>query len=347
MVGSQATMDTRFNFESWRLGIALVLLTAVLAAYSSAATPQQPLPLKLLRDIPLPGSTARFDHESLDPNTGLLFIAHSGDSSVLAFDTNTQKLVAEIPGVSRVHGVLAVPPLGRVYASATGTNEVGAIDERTFRIVARIPGGYDPDGLAFDRDDHKLFVSDGRGRSETVIDTDTERQVATIQIGSEAGDTQFDPVSGRVYVEAQSENALVAINAKTNKVVGRYALPGCDQDHTLNIDVPDRLAFIACHGNAKLLIFDLRTMRAIGIHSVGEDPDLLSFDAGLKRLYVASESGVVAVFQEKNLRLVELGQGFLAYNAHSVAVDTRHRVYFPLQDVNGRPVLRVMAAVTN
>ena len=41
--------------------------------------------------------------------------------------------------------------------------------------------------------------------------------------------------------------------------------------------------------------------------------------------------------------LSRLGQGFLATNAHSVAVDPRtHLAYFPLQDLGGRPVLRVM-----
>lgn len=35
---------------------------------------------------------------------------------------------------------------------------------------------------------------------------------------------------------------------------------------------------------------------------------------------------------------------YLAYEAHSVAVDPQtHRVYFPLQNVNGHGVLRIMA----
>lgn len=329
----------------WQAAIAA--LAVVLLGCTSTAAPSRRLPLRLVRDIPLPGRATRFDYESLDSKTGLLFISHLGDSHVLVFDTNTQKLVADIPDVSKVHGVLAVPSLGRAYASATGTDEVVAIDERTLRIVARIPGGDYPDGLAFDPKDHELFVSDEAGRTDTVIDTDTERRVATVQLGSEAGNTQFDAASGRMYVDAQSKNELVAIDPETKKVVGHYALSGCNHDHGLNIDVPDRLAFIACDGNAKLLTFDLKTMRQTGIDSVGRDPDVLCFDAKLKRLYVASESGVVAVFEEKNRKLVKLGQTFLAYEAHSVAVDGKDRVYFPLQNLGGRPVLRVMAPLAN
>jgi hypothetical protein len=41
--------------------------------------------------------------------------------------------------------------------------------------------------------------------------------------------------------------------------------------------------------------------------------------------------------------LRKIGQSHLAGGAHSVAVDqATHRVFFPLQDVGGHPVLRVM-----
>ena len=320
-----------------------ILAAGLLVACSGAATPSKPLPLKILRDIPLPGRTTRFDYESLDPKTGLLFIAHLGDSRVLAFDTNTQKLVADIPDVSEVHGVLAIPSLGRMYASATGHNEVFAIDEHSFSITAKIPGGVYPDGIAYDPADHELFVSDEAGRTDTVIDTNTNQRIATIRLGGEAGNTQYDPVSGHMYVDVQTLNRLVAMDPKTKSIVGSYPLPGCEHDHGLYIDVPHRLAFIACDGNAKLLTFDLRQTRVTGIHSVGKDPDVLSFDAVLERLYVASESGVVAAFEEKGQGAVKLGENYVAHEAHSVAVDAQHRVYFPLQNVKGHPVLRVMA----
>jgi hypothetical protein len=76
------------------------------------------------------------------------------------------------------------------------------------------------------------------------------------------------------------------------------------------------------------------------------DVDVLAFDPGLQRLYAASEPGMVAVFAVAADRGVrELGRGFVGPNAHSVAVDpVTHRVYFPLADAGGRPVLRVMDA---
>jgi DNA-binding beta-propeller fold protein YncE len=112
----------------------------------------------------------------------------------------------------------------------------------------------------------------------------------------------------------------------------------------LIIDAPRRVAFVACDENARLLVFDLRALRVTAQETVGENPDVLALDEGLHRLYVAAESGILAVFEEQGTSLRKLGQALLAPNAHTVAVDpATHQVYLPLENVNGKPVLRIMA----
>ena len=85
-------------------------------------------------------------------------------------------------------------------------------------------------------------------------------------------------------------------------------------------------------------------MKAAGIADVGDGPDVLAFDPGLRRLYVSAESGDVAVFQEQGRTLRKLGQAHLAAAAHTVAVDPKtHLVYFPLQSgSNGKPQLLIV-----
>jgi DNA-binding beta-propeller fold protein YncE len=142
----------------------------------------------------------------------------------------------------------------------------------------------------------------------------------------------------------QTRNQLVAIGPTTFRVVKRYRLPGCNHDHGLLIDATRRLAFVACDGNARLLVVDMRTFRVLSTHSLGPDPDVLAFDSSLRRLYVAAESGVVSVFREQGRNLVKLGQAFVAQGAHTIAADSRtHRVYLPLEGTHNHPVLRIMA----
>jgi DNA-binding beta-propeller fold protein YncE len=106
--------------------------------------------------------------------------------------------------------------------------------------------------------------------------------------------------------------------------------------------VPQRLAFVAGEENHKLAVVDLTTMKVLATYPVGEDPDVLAFDPGLKLLYVSAESGHVTVFREQGKSLVSEGEFFMPH-AHTVCVDPdTHLVYFPLQDVEGHPILRIM-----
>ena len=317
----------------------LAIITSVPAAAMAGS-----LPLKTVSDIRLTGAATRLDYESYDPRNGLLFLAHLGDNIVTVFDTVADKVVTDIYDVGRVHGVLVIPGLDRVYASATQTDEVVAIDEHSLKIVARIPAGHYPDGMAYAPLQHRLYVSDETGATETVIDTKNNTRIATIPLGGEAGNSQYDPTSGHVFVNVQSgDGGLVEIDPQSNKIVMRHALPGARGNHGLLIDPEGRLAFIACEDDDKLLVFDMRTWRVVSSFEVGGDPDVLAFDPGMHRLYVAGEKGVVSVFAADNGSVTKLGEGFLGDNAHVVAVDPRsHRAYFPLKDVGGHPVLRIM-----
>jgi YVTN family beta-propeller protein len=320
----------------------LSLLVGLAAAQASA----QGISLARAADVPLGGNPTRLDYESLDLGRHLLFIAHLGDSAVIVFDTQAQRVVTRISGVSHVHGVVAIPELGRVYASATGTNEVVAIDAKTLQVVARAPGGVYPDGMAYAPEVHKLYVSDEHGGTDTVIDVRTNTRVATIALGGEVGNTQYDPVSRHIYSNVQTRRQLVEIDPVSDQIVARIHLPGAAGNHGLLIEPQQRRAFIACEGNHKLLVLDLETRKVTASFDVGEDPDVLAYDPALGYLYVAAESGPVSVFEAQGGQVSKIAETVVGPNAHVVAVDPNtHKSYFPLKDVDGRAVLRIMSAL--
>lgn len=321
-----------------------IMAVATLGVFGvSVAAAATGLPLETVADIPLGGHTTRLDYESYDAGRHLLFIAHLGDSAVIVFDTQAQRVVSRITDLSKVHGVLAIPELGKVYASATGTNEVVAIDETSLKITARMPGGVYPDGMAYVPEVHKLYVSDEHGDANTVIDVNTNTRVATIPLGGEAGNTQYDSVSRHVFANVQTRNQLVEIDPMTDKVIGRIDLPGAQENHGLLIEPAQRRAFVACEGNDKLLVVDLQTRKVTASFDVGGGPDVLAYDPGLHHLYVAGEAGIVSIFNIEGGNASKIGEALLGPHAHVVGVDSvTHQVYFPLMDLDGRTVLRIM-----
>jgi DNA-binding beta-propeller fold protein YncE len=299
--------------------------------------------LRLVRELPLPGSASRFDYQSFDPTTHKLYMNHMNAGETLVFSTDSGRIIGRIAGVPRATGVLVIPSLHRVYVSAAGAHEVVGVDDRTLQVVQRIGGIQFPDGIAYASDVGKLFVSDESGSADIVIDMKTGKKLTTIALGGEAGNTHYDSVSHCVLVAVQTRNQLVAIDPVSEKIVGRYDLPGSDHPHGFALDQPGRLLFMSCEGNAKLLVLDLTTMRVIGAHDVGESPDVLAWDAEWRRLYVASEGGVLSAFWADGMTLRAAGE-YRAPHAHAVGLDSHtHRLYLPLQNISGRPVLRVLA----
>lgn len=322
------------------------LACAAATAGAAPAALAAALPLKEVARAPLSGPPVRFDYTSVDPSTGLLWVAHMNAGKLLAVSLRTRKIVHTIdaPGV---HGVIAVPALGRVYASATDDREALTIDAHSGKVLNRAPAGRYPDGLAWDPVEKHVFVSDESGGVETVLSAKGDR-IATIDLGGEAGNVQYDAGSGLVLADVQTRNDIAVIDPKANRIARRIPLGGCDGDHSLLVDAPQRLAFVACEGNARLLLLDLRRSRVLASDAVGGSPDVLAFDPGLKRLYVAAESGTVGVYEETgsgaSRGMRRLGLAFLADAAHTVAVDpATHLVYFPLEHgSSGGPQLLVM-----
>ncbi len=333
----------RWLEKNWLLvpiGLIFVMVVAGIATYALNASGD----LSFQRDsyIALPGNPSRFDYQNLDAQTGLLFITHTGDGMITVFDTVSTKVVANIPGIPDVKSALAVSNVGRIFATDGRDNLVYVMNEHSMRIIAKIPVGDAPDGMVYDPVEQKIFVADGGGQSDGVINVQTEQRIAEIPLGGDAGDVEYDAVSHRIFSLVATLNQLVAIDPRTDKITARYTLPGCQSPNDLLIDEQQRLAFVDCADNATLVMVDMLSMAVIASQSVGNNPDLMALDSGWHYLYVASESGVVSVFDEQGRALQRVGEGYVAEGAHSVAVDLKtHDIYFPLQNVNNSPVLLV------
>jgi DNA-binding beta-propeller fold protein YncE len=237
--------------------------------------------------------------------------------------------------------------LGRIFASVTGDHQVAIVDRASLKTLVQVGEIKYPDGLAYASTVERLFVSDEHGNADAVIDTTNNTLVATIPLGGGAGNTVYDSASDKIFVAVHDKNELVTIDPLRAKITARTPLTWVQDPHGIALDVENQLAFVAGEGNHKLVVVDLKNMQESPPLSVGRSPDVLAFDNGTKRLYVAAESGQVKVFHEANRTLEPEGELHLPHG-HSVAVDPKtHLVYFPLEDVDGKPLLRIMEWVGN
>lgn len=319
----------------------IVLGLTVMSNSAQRQVSRSGLPLQVVGEMALPGNDSRFDYASLDPGKGLLLIAHLGTGEVVEVDIRGHRVVRTIGNISGVHGVLVVPGLRRVYATATGANTMVILNEDNGEQIGCAPTGRYPDGLAYDPHRSAVWTTNETGGSETVIDADTAALRGTVALGGEAGNVVYDPTADQMVVAVQGKNQLALINPTTLVVTKTVPLPGCHHSHGLGLDPGNRLAFVACDGNAVLLTVDLASSQVTGTTPVGDGPDVLAYDLGAHRLYVAAESGWLTVLDLHGHQLAVAGGEHLADGAHVVAVDPHtHHSYYPIPSgPDGHPAL--------
>jgi len=241
------------------LGSFALLLFLLGSEVMRFSTPAQLHHLQLVQDIPLPdalpdphrtnqnpfapGQAQRFDHfdfQSLDPNTHLLFIVHTGpnpdkeaailhnpnfdagtDGNIIVFNTKLNKVVGLI-SVPQAAGVMIAPDLHKVFIGDAADSIIYIVNEQSpFNTIAKIQldPNDGPDALEYDQVDHRIFVGDPgvaispdnanialKNQNVAVIDAISNKLITRIPLGihppfgDDVGHIQFDPVTHRIFV---------------------------------------------------------------------------------------------------------------------------------------------------
>jgi len=338
------------NRMLWTAVIAAAALTMMAAAarHGSAGktAPQNAAhTLKQVAVIDLPGPPGkRFDYLTIDYDDHYLLSAHLGPGLLYVIDLKTNKLLHTIPDVPGVEGVEYVPEFKKAYTSNWHENKIGVVDLKQMKVIAKLPTENKPDGSAYAAPFHKLYVSDERGKAEAVVDVRQDKIITTLHFQSETGMPQYDPVAKMLYLNLQDQNVFAVIDPANDSVKAQYPVSPCKGNHGMALDTEHRRAFLSCEDNNLMAVFDLDHHRVVTTLPMADGPDVIKFDPGLKRVYVACYSGAISVFQEDDPDHFRKLEDFpVQAKVHSLAVDEQtHRVYAPEEQEDGKPVARMI-----
>jgi len=301
--------------------------------------------LKQIATIDLPGPKGqRFDYLTIDDEDHFLLAAHLGPGVLYLIDMRTNKLVKAIPGVPGITGLEFIPETHKVYTSDWGEEKIGIVDLHSMTVVKRLATAAKPNGSTYAAPFHKVYVSDTLGKAVAVVDVDKDEIIKTIEFASETGMPQYDSSARKVYVNLRNANQVAEINPATDTVLGKYPVDGCRFNHGMAVDSEHHRAFLLCSGNRTFTVFDLDTHKSIAHLQMPAGADVVKFDPGLGRIYVACSSGFISVFQAQDADHYRKLEDFpVERMVHSLAVDsTTHRVYAPEQQEHGQPVARMV-----
>ncbi len=184
-----------------------------------------------------------------------------------------------------------------MYATATGTDELITLDETIGAELCRAPTVAYPDGIAYAATTGQLVGVERDPAAARPWSTLAPAGSSGRCTGRRGRQRRFRPRrrqggggSGAVLVDVQSKDQLLTIDPASRAVLRRTALPGCHHDQGLVVLPARRLAFVACDGNAALLVLDLTDNTVTQHLQVGRDPDVLAVDPDRAVLLVSAES---------------------------------------------------------
>jgi len=271
------------------------------------------------------GGDGGWDYLALDSVGHRLFVARN--DRVMVIDEESGKLLAEIPGLKRTHGIAFDYHTGHGFVTASGDSSVTMFDLQTLKPLGAVKAGAGADALIFDEGSRHAFSFNGAANSATVIDGATGRSIATIPLGGRPEFAASD-AKGKIFVNLEDSSAIVELDSHTNRVTRHWSLAPCESPSGLAIDLAHHLLFSGCE-NKLMTISDYETGTVVATAPIGRGVDADRFDPGTGLAFSSNGEGSITVVHEDSPRKFSVVQTVAtALGARTMELDrANHRLF--------------------
>jgi YVTN family beta-propeller protein len=230
----------------------------------------------------------------------------------------------------------------RLYIAHLGADSLLVYDLRAQKILGEVAGLPSVHGVVAAPERHLVFATATGDKTLAIIDDQTLAVRTRVPAGEYPNGLAYDPKTDKVFVSNNSGLGVAVVDVKQGK-----PLPGIDLGGgagNTQYDAGSGRIYAAVHKVAVLAEIDPAAGKVVARHPLSGVKSChgLLIAAGLRLAFAACAGEAVwEVSADKGMRT--LGEGFVGPNAHTVAVDPEsHQVYFPLESLRGRAVLRIM-----
>jgi DNA-binding beta-propeller fold protein YncE len=253
--------------------IALSLAALAMLPVQAGSADQTQSSYQLKKTIHLPG-TEGWDYISIDSSARRLYIGREKYLQVV--DVDSGRLVAQLTDVPGAHGVALAPELHRGFTVNGDRNSATMLDLTSLKPLATVKTGEDADGYAYDPSTQRVFIMNSAGGSATAIDATKGTAVGTVVLDGQPEFAVADG-GGEVFINITDKNQIVALDARTLKVLHRWPLASCEGPSGLSMDRTHRRLFSACD-NETMVVVDADSGKLVAALPTGAGTDASLFD---------------------------------------------------------------------
>ncbi|HEX4038065.1 MAG TPA: hypothetical protein VHX37_08405 [Acidobacteriaceae bacterium] len=279
-----------------------------------------------------PGGEGGWDYVTVDAPNHRLFVTRATHTQ--AIDTTTGKLLADIPGQIRSHGVALVPQLNRGFITdGGGKGAILVFDLKTYAVLGSIPTMPDSDGIVYDRTANRVLAVSGDGNALMVFNPDIDPKTGHVETIPLGGAPEFlAPDGNRVYINLADKDLIAVVDLAAGKVIDRWPVAPGGHPTGMAFDLVHHRLFIGCRNPQKLIVMNSETGKIEAALPIGSGNDAVRYF--YPQVFASCRDGSLTVIGENNGQFVVEQTVKTADGARTMGLDPRPpRIFLPTAEM--------------
>jgi len=261
----------------------LSVLLAVVAS-PSIAQPNATAPgYHVVDRIPL--TDGWWDYASFDAEHRRLFLSRG--NGVFKLDLNSGLIDYRFVPGSEGRAVIAIPGTDLALATMAGYSSAIIFSGEDGKVAKMIGLRQASDSAVWEPVGRRVWVMGGHGEASLIDPISlsvTDRVELTEDDALEFAATDG---KGRVFVNAPGAGSVIAVDAASKKVIGRWKMKDCEDPSGMAYVADSDVVLSVC-ANGLLKVLDARTGEEIHSIPVGKGADSVIYDSVRKRAFIPS-----------------------------------------------------------
>jgi DNA-binding beta-propeller fold protein YncE len=299
-------------------------------------------PLRLEREIPMPGVEGRIDHLAADVKGDRLFVAALGNNTVEVLDLAAGKRARSITGLHEPQGIAYLPEQNRIFVANGEGGKLKIFDGVSLAPVGEVDFSGDADNVRYDARAKHVYVGYASG-ALGVVDVKSGKKIGNVELAGHPESFQLEKSGSRIFVNVPTAQQIAVVDRGSLSVKDKWATGGDRANFPMALDESDGRLFVGCRKPAEVRVFDTASGKIAAAFSCVGDTDDLFWDAAVKRLYVTGGEGFVDAYGQQDAghyqRIARMPTGAGARTSLFVPEQKRLYVAVPHRGAQGAKIL--------
>jgi DNA-binding beta-propeller fold protein YncE len=287
------------------------------------------------------GGDGGWDYVTVDAPGHRLFVTRA--THTMAVDTESGKLLGDIAGQVRSHGVAIVPKLNRGFITdGGGAGAIVIFDLKTYAVLGKIAAMPDADGIIYDAKLDRVLAVSGDGNLLMTFKPDIDVKTGKLETIALGGAPEFlaSDGSGKVYVNLEDKDVVAVVDLNAKKVVARWPVAPAGHPVGMALDAKDHVLIVGCRNPQKMVVMNTETGKVEAALPIGAGVDATKFGDG--EAFASAGDGNLTVVAMKDGKWDVAQTVKTPVGARTMGMDAAtHRIYLATAEMEpattGRP----------